>query len=83
MRDKNNEKYARSWSEIALSSDLARAYDVFDGLFHTMNLKLSYIQPGYKYGEIAERLYAFDKDESEENFVERLDEKYQSGDFHL
>ena len=77
MRDKNNEKYARSWSEIALSSDLARAYDVFGGLFHTMNLKLSYIQPGYKYGEIAERLYAFDKDESEENFVERLDEKYQ------
>ena len=75
MRDKNNEKYARSWSEIALSSDLARAYD--GGLFHTMNLKLSYIQPGYKYGEIAERLYAFDKDESEENFVERLDEKYQ------
>ena len=74
MRDKKNEKYARSWSEIALSSDLARAYD---GLFHTMNLKLSYIQPGYKYGEIAERLYAFDKDESEENFVERLDEKYQ------
>lgn len=77
MRDKNNEKYARSWSEIALSSDLARAYDVFGGLFHTMNLKLSYIQPGYKYGEIAERLYAFDKDESEENFVEQLDEKYQ------
>lgn len=77
MRNKNNEKYARSWSEIALSSDLARAYDVFSGLFHTMNLKLSYIQPGYKYGEIAERLYAFDKDESEENFVERLDEKYQ------
>ena len=75
MRDKKNEKYARSWSEIALSSDLARAYD--GGLFHTMNLKLSYIQPGYKYGEIAERLYAFDKDESEENFVERLDEKYQ------
>ena len=75
MRDKNNEKYARSWSEIALSSDLARAYD--GGLFHTMNLKLSYIQPGYKYGEIAERLYAFDKDESEENFVEQLDEKYQ------
>ena len=77
MRDKNNEKYARSWSEIALSSDLARAYDVFGGLFHTMNLKLSYIQPGYKYGEIAERLYSFDKDESEENFVEQLDEKYQ------
>ena len=75
MRDKNNEKYARSWSEIALSSDLARAYN--GGLFHTMNLKLSYIQPGYKYGEIAERLYAFDKDESEENFVEQLDEKYQ------
>lgn len=77
MRDKNNEKYARSWSEIALSSDLARAYDAFGGLFHTMNLKLSYIQPGYKYGEIAERLYAFDKDESEENFVEQLDKKYQ------
>ena len=75
MRDKKNEKYARSWSEIALSSDLARAYD--GGLFHTMNLKLSYIQPGYKYGEIAERLYAFDKDESEENFVEQLDKKYQ------
>ena len=75
MRDKKNEKYARSWSEIALSSDLARAYD--GGLFHTMNLKLSYIQPGYKYGEIAERLYSFDKDESEENFVEQLDKKYQ------
>nr|WP_321431568.1 LPS assembly protein LptD [uncultured Campylobacter sp.] len=75
MRDKKNEKYARSWSEIALSSDLARAYDA--GLFHTMNLKLSYIQPGYKYAEIAERLYAFDKDESEENFVEQLDEQYQ------
>ena len=75
MRDKKNEKYARSWSEIALSSDLARAYN--GGLFHTMNLKLSYIQPGYKYGEIAERLYAFDKDESEENFVEQLDKKYQ------
>ena len=45
MRDKNNEKYARSWSEIALSSDLARAYN--GGLFHTMNLKFSYIQPGY------------------------------------
>ena len=77
MRDKKNEKYARSWSEIALTSDLARAYDAFGGLFHTMNLKLSYIQPGYKHGEIAERLYAFDKDESEENFVEQLDEKYQ------
>ncbi|MDY3668228.1 MAG: LPS assembly protein LptD [Campylobacter sp.] len=75
MRDKKNEKYARSWSEIALSSDLARAYD--GGLFHAMNLKLSYIQPGYKYGEIAERLYSFDKDESEENFVEQLDKKYQ------
>ncbi|MDY6188254.1 MAG: LPS assembly protein LptD, partial [Campylobacter sp.] len=75
MRDKKNEKYARSWSEISLSSDLARAYD--GGIFHTMNLKLSYIQPGYKYGEIAERLYAFDKDESEENFVEQLDKKYQ------
>ncbi|MDY6187995.1 MAG: LPS assembly protein LptD, partial [Campylobacter sp.] len=77
MRDKNNEKYARSWSEIALSSDLARAYDAFGGLFHTMNLKFSYIQPGYKHGEIAERLYSFDKDESEENFVEQLDKKYQ------
>ena len=75
MRDKKNEKYARSWSEISLSSDLARAYD--GGIFHTMNLKLSYIQPGYKYGEIAERLYSFDKDESEENFVEQLDKKYQ------
>lgn len=75
MRDKKNEKYARSWSEIALSSDLARAYDGW--LFHTMNLKLSYIQPGYRYGQITERLFAFDKDESEENFVEQLDKKYQ------
>lgn len=73
--DKKNEKYARTWGEIALSSDLARAYD--NGLFHTMNLKLSYIQPGYKHGEIAERIYSVDKDESEENFIEQIDENYR------
>lgn len=76
-RDRANDKYIRHWQEFKISSDLAKPYDAFGGLFHTMNLYLSYIQPGYKYGEIADSLLAYDKDIIEENFIEEIDEYYQ------
>lgn len=74
-RSKGHDNYIRHWHEIALSTDLARAYDAFGGLYHSLNLDLKYIKPGHKHGDISKYVYSDDYI-LEDNFIEELEQVY-------
>lgn len=77
LMDKKHDQYIRNWHEILLNTDLARAYDVFSGVYHSLNLELQYIKPGYKHGDISRYIYSSDYI-LEDNFINELDSAYTS-----
>ncbi len=78
----NRENYLRQYTEVTLQSNLAKKFDSF---FHTIDLKASYIAPGFKRGEISEKLlknYALSGTNYtparfwEENYIKGLERKF-------
>ncbi|OCR91722.1 periplasmic protein [Campylobacter fetus subsp. testudinum] len=84
--DDNFNDYINHYHKFLIETDLAKAYDSF---YHTINLKLDYIKPGYSNGSIENNLLKYymldqsgnnikltDSNLFEENFVSGLDKKY-------
>lgn len=58
--------YVNNYHKFSLGTDIAKSYENY---FHTMNLDLSYLIPGYQSGDINQRLfkefkYNYDKDKN-------------------
>ncbi|ANE36250.1 putative lipooligosaccharide transport system, OM component (LptD family) [Campylobacter iguaniorum] len=56
LLDDDTNDYINHYHNIALETDLAKAYEDF---YHTMNIKLDYIKPGYSSGEIDKKLLKY------------------------
>ncbi|PSM51946.1 lipooligosaccharide transport system, OM translocon component LptD [Campylobacter blaseri] len=54
LKADSSDDYINHYHQISLSTDLAKPYESF---FHTMNLKLDYVLPGYQSGSIKSRLF--------------------------
>lgn len=64
-KDKSSD-YVNNYHKFSLGTDIAKSYESY---FHTMNLDLSYLIPGYQSGDINQRLfkefkYNYDKDKN-------------------
>lgn len=85
LRDDEFDDFINHYHDFALQTDLAKAYDDF---YHTMNLRLDYIKPGYSSGKIKQKLLKYYKiaygtdisnlqDELfEDNFIGALSDEY-------
>lgn len=70
--------YMNLYHKFTLQTDLAKAYD---GFYHTLNLKLDYVKPGYTSGKISEKILKPYMIENKNNYVGSLDDDFFEDNF--